>query len=761
MRTITPLCDGWFFAIGNHDAPPTDSAFVPVCLPHDWAIANPVNPDAPLSMSQGYFNRREIGWYKRALDFAPEYDEVVRLCFGGVYENCTVWVNGTEAGSQRYGYTPFELDIGQLLHPGRNELLVRVDNTAEPADRWYSGCGIYRTVSLLRMNTRHLDEKSIQIITSFAQDTARVQITTGTADTLYASLTSPSGQTYTASGCRQVTLTVPQAERWSSEHPARYLLTLSLVEGEQTMDEVSFPIGLRSVTFGANGLFVNGEPVKLRGVCLHQDFACVGIAVRPELWRERLMLLKKMGCNAIRAAHHLYASEFLDLCDELGFYVYEECFDKWHSGLYGRYFDADWQHDLDAMILRDRNRPSVIIWGVGNEVENQALPSMLSTLQMLVARAHALDSTRPVTCAMNPHFKRRSNIDPSTVKDIQAFVDEVDEREIEDLEERVACISRIAQCVDIISCNYQEQWYDAIRRANPGKPILGTEVYQYFMGHAENMQNYVERIPSLVPPQWEDVIGSFIWTGFDYLGESMGWPSKGWTGSIFRTNHVPRFSYYVLKSHWVKEPMVRIGILDYTLPDEYTKESWAMPPYEELWDYPQIRKAVLPIMVATNCERVIVQYGEKKLILDSASRDANGMLRGFIPYVPGKLIATGYIGETPVCEHVLETPGPAAKLVFESKKPTPRGEQVLYTVQAQDSEGRFILRAEQTVHFAVEGAGEIVAVDNGDLTCPLPYRSHDVPLFRGRASVLVRTWGDQPVCVTASSEGLESARIRL
>lgn len=748
------LKDGWKFALGQLESEPADG-YMEVEIPHDWAIDGQVSCPEDYTfreMSQGFYAHQGIGWYKREFHLdGLGADECVWLCFGGVFEKSTVWVNGQCAGGHNYGYTSFEIDVTPYVREGNNHLLVRVDNTTEPADRWYSGCGIYRPVKLLRIARQHIDARKVVVTTAINADCATVSIHTGTSDPVRAELTLPDGRVVCAMGSSLVEMTVPDAPLWSAADPKLCRLTLSLVVDETVVDAYTMRIGLRSVSFEKRGFLVNGKPEVLRGVCIHQDFAPVGVAVTPELWRERLLLLKEMGCNAIRAAHHVYASEFMDLCDEMGFYVYEECFDKWHSGLYGRYFATDWRIDAEAMVTRDRNRPSVVVWGVGNEVENQALPSMLETLRMLVACVHQLDSSRPVTYAMNPHFKRAANIDLSQIKDVQAFVDEVDDREIEDVDERVACISKIAAEVDIIACNYQEQWYEAIHAANPDKLILGTELYQYFMGHRDNMQNYIERLPSLVPETCDYVIGGFIWTGFDYLGESMGWPSKGWTGSIFRTNHTKRFSYHILKAIWSEEPVMRVGLLDYTLPDEYSKEHWSMPPYEELWDYPQIGRVVLPVMVATNCDKVVIDYGPKVLILDENNRDANGMLRGFIPYVAGQLAATGYKNGSAVCTQVIKTPGPANRLAFEDASCANCGEKLLLTVQAQDAEGNVNLRATQPVTFAVTGDAEIIGTDNGDLNCHVPYSSHEMPLYRGRVSVLIRITGIGKVTVRAES----------
>lgn len=759
-RQELTLKDGWQFALGQMDCAPADG-YADVEIPHDWASGGRVVCPENITfkeMSQGFFQRRGIGWCKKEflLENLQE-NECVWLCFGGVFEKSAVWVNGQYAGGHNYGYTSFEIDVTPYIHEGANALLVRVDNTTEPADRWYSGCGIYRPVKLLRMARQHIDPRKVVVTTVIDAGCAEVTIRTGTTDTVRAELTLPNGRMVCAAGSGLVKLTVPDAPLWSAKDPQLCSLTLSLMDEETVLDAYTLRIGLRSVTFDQRGFLVNGRPEVMRGVCIHQDFAPVGVAVTPELWRERLRLLKEMGCNAIRAAHHVYASEFMDLCDEMGFYVYEECFDKWHSGLYGRYFDTDWRLDMEAMITRDRNRPSVVVWGVGNEVENQAQPSMLETLRMLVACVRQLDPTRPVTYAMNPHFKRAANIDLSKIGDVQAFVDEVDEREIEDIDERVACISRIAAEVDIIACNYQEQWYEAIHAANPDKLILGTELYQYFMGHPDNMQNYVERLPSLVPERCGYVIGGFIWTGFDYLGESMGWPSKGWTGSIFRTNHTKRFSYHILRAIWSEEPVMRVGLLDYTLPDEYTKEHWSVPPYEELWDYPQIGRLVLPVMVATNCDKVVIDYGQKELILDENNRDANGMLRGFIPYVAGQLTATGYRNGQAVCIQVIRTPGPASRLAFEEAPCARCGEKLLLTVQAQDAEGNINLRATQPVTFAVTGDAEIIGTDNGDLNCHVPYTSNEMPLYRGRVSVLIRITGPGNITIRAEGDGLQGA----
>ena len=754
---------GWRFALGGQDAP-DPASMTPVSLPHDWCIAQTAAPDAPLGESQGFYPRGGIGWYRTSFTVtAAEPKRTYQLDFDGVFENSAVWINGKPVGGHGYGCTPFRLDVTAAVRPGENELMLRADCTREPADRWYSGCGLYRPVRLLILDEKHLDERQVVVTTALKEDCAVVNIRTGVDEPVEVLLTGPDGRSCSATGTSLLTLTVPDPLLWSADSPQLYRLQLRLMDDGRPADEITLRIGLREVRFvPGEGMFVNGERTLLRGVCLHQDLGCRGIAARPEMWRARLLTLKDMGCNCIRAAHHVHSAAFMDLCDELGFFVYEECFDKWHSGAYNRYFPSDWQDDLDAMLLRDRNRPSVIIWGVGNEVENQAHDSMIGTLTMLTARVREMDPTRPVTYAMNPHFKRPSNIDPATVKDIQAFVDEVDEREISDMQDRLACIRRIAECVDLIACNYQEQWYPFIHAMMPDKLILGTEIYQYFVGDPERFQNYTELPPALIAQSEPWIIGGCIWSGYDYLGESMGWPSRGWTGAPLRTNGDRRASYYMLRSFWNPEPMVHLEIADYTLEDEFTKEHWGFPPCEAHWDFPMYHKQLLPYLIATNCERVTIELPGRSIA--APPRGRNGLITGYLPYLPGTLTVRGFIGGREVCAQTLVTPGPAAALVFDpcGDLPAHSGYEILLTVRVRDAQGHPIRRDSRPVVFTAEGPASVIATDNGNLMELTPCGSAALPLWRGQASAVIRLSGQPGVIhVTARAEGLADAVLTL
>ncbi|MCD8130796.1 MAG: DUF4982 domain-containing protein [Lachnospiraceae bacterium] len=834
MRKIINLNDNWKFALHRGFEPMEKEAaekldYVPVTLPHDWQIASPFNREMKQGAAQGYFDRWGIGWYQREFVL----DEVLpgavyRLCFDGVYENSTVWVNDICTGGGKYGYSPFALDITEAVRPGKNRILVKVDNTALPADRWYSGAGIYRKAFLEVLPEVHLEREKVQVLTQVEKEKAELEIHTGTEQPVRAVLSlrdvnirdrgskeniekncagefeetkegkaaenAGTGPVYIAEGCGVIQMTIPEPELWSAEHPALYDLKLQLVE---VGDEISLRIGLRDVKlFPEKGLFINGESVKLKGVCVHQEAGSFGTAVQPEIWRERLLCLKEIGCNALRLAHHLYMPEMLDLCDELGFYVYEECFDKWTGGAYGRYHETEWQRDIDAMVLRDRNRPCILFWGVGNEVENQSYPSMLAILKQHVERVKELDSTRPVSLAMNPHFTypTTKEVDMSQVVDIQKFVDEAKEGEIYDIDDRVRQIKLIADRVDLIACNYQEQWYDRIHELIPDKAILGTETFMYFRGQDHILQNYSDENPWWDVERRDYVIGGMIWTGIDYLGESMGAPSRGWSGALFSADMEKRPIAWVHQSHWTSEPMVRFAVMDYTIPCLGTKEGWDYPRYETHWEFPQFQGVVIPYMIATNCEQVRLFVNEKEFLLKPTAAYPNRTITGYLPYLPGKVTVVGLKDGKEVCRHEVVTPGPAVKLSFEREEQklslkrlcTPPYEkagsadenerqqkrgaytkrereetdfyQMLLKVRTYDKDDNPVLRESASVKFVVEGPARIVGVDNGDIQSLEPRDGDRIHLFNGKAAVALAVTGVGRVKVSAYGAGLLPAQ---
>lgn len=780
MRTTLNLNDGWQFALHRGFAAMEKEEaesleYIPVTLPHDWAVFSPFNRRMEQAQQQGFRDRWGIGWYRRKLYLAKKQDLIYELCFDGIYENSTVWINDIAAGGRKYGYSSFRLDITELLHEGENLILVKADNTSVPADRWYSGAGIYRSVYLEILPGEHLDREKIQVITEAEPDEARIVVHTGCAGKVRGFLKAPAagGEQIAAvevseeEGGRKNTslqFTVYNPILWSAEEPGLYELCLQLLDRDgSAADQLTMRIGLRKVQLRADkGLFINGKAVKLKGVCLHQEAGCFGTAVQPEIWRERLLELKKIGCNALRLAHHIFMPQMLELCDELGFYVYEECFDKWTGGAYGRYYRTEWERDLSCMVLRDRNHPCILFWGVGNEVENQAHNSMLAMLKRHVAKVKELDHTRPVSLAMNPHFGYPAEeTDMSKVKDIQQFVDEMKSGEIFDMDDRVDMIRLIAREVDLLCCNYQEQWYERIHRAIPDKAILGTETYMYFRGYEEKFQNFSDQNPWLDVEEKDYCIGGMIWTGIDYLGESMGYPAKGWSGALFATDMEKRPIAWLYQSYWTREPMVHFAVMDYSLPDTGTKEHWDCPRYESHWEFPQFHKAVIPYMIATNCEQVELHVNEKEFLLRPTAEYPNRMITGFLPYLPGRVTVIGKNQGIEVCRQVVETPEMAVRLKFEQEELTINGRcpfQLLLKVRACDKEGRPVFRESAGVRFRAEGPAYIAGVDNGDIQGGEAYDNDRIHLFQGRADVALVITGEGRIRVTAFAAGMQAAQ---
>ena len=399
------------------------------------------------------------------------------------------------------------------------------------------------------------------------------------------------------------------------------------------------------------------------------------------------------------------------------------------------------------MVRRDRNHPCVIIWSVGNEETNQGQTKMLENLQMLCDYVRSLDSTRPVTYAMKPHFMRDGDASEDLV--------------VRPYEERMPYIKKIGEIVDIVCCNYMDQWYEQIHEMLPDKLILSTEVYQYFAGHPEQMQNFEQKVPSLVPQQLPYCIGTMIWTGIDYLGESIGYPFRGRGCSPLRTNCSRRPMFYAFQSWWKDEPMVRFCVVDYTVPDEGSKWHWNTPPFAEHWEFPQYKMQVVPYMIASNCEEVRMYINGNPYIVPRPADCPNRLIMGYAPYIPGTVEVVGYRGGEAVCSHKVVTPGASAGLAFEKEiytVPAEKDYEVLLSVKVCDEDGNPVFRENRQVAFRAEGCGEIIAVDNGDLSDPDTYLSDTCRLYRGQASVLVRLQGKPgEITIYAEAPGLTGA----
>ncbi|MDR2403605.1 MAG: hypothetical protein LBD78_06200, partial [Spirochaetaceae bacterium] len=525
----------WKFLLGNpegaHREEYPDRTWKRIDLPHDWVISQPFDRGEEDSYThqnmQGFFAWQGTAWYRKEFFLpkeklvSPEAAGGVYLYFGGAYRNSTVYINGRKAGGRAYGYSSFELDITTLVKPGRNIVAVCLDNGREAPDRWYSGSGLYRNVYLRIAPALHIKTWGVRVgakITEAPAGSAEITVETTVVNRGNAAggevclvITGPGGAAVAEVSCsfkvtaggetvvRQSCL-VQSPLLWSADSPHLYRAYVSL-EGEEGEigKPMEVPFGIRTVEIlPKKGMRINSKPVKLKGVCLHHDCGILGSAYYDAAWRRRLLTLKSIGCNSVRTSHNPPAEEFLDLCDELGFYVIDECFDKWRSGYYAAHFEDDWRRDLETLILRDRNHPSVFLWSIGNEVEEQGAGTMPPVQRMLASFVRTLDS-RPVTCALHPHVIPRNLIGAPVSR-------------------LVEIMKELTEDVDVLGLNYHEALYEAYTAAID-KPIAGTECYEYYSGTAENYEDVVSKNPWFYVLENDKVIGQFVWAGLDYLGE--------------------------------------------------------------------------------------------------------------------------------------------------------------------------------------------------------------------------------------------------
>lgn len=753
-RRQTVLEYGWCFqgsdVPGGEKASCDTAEWREISLPHDWAVSRHLNREMAQGGPQGFLDRWGIGWYRLSLSLdavSPDMDYL--LTFEGVFENCTVWVNGEQAGGHLYGYSGFTLDVTRQLKAGENLIAVRVDNTVTPVCRWYSGAGIYRPVVLTEVSRLRLDEMELVVQTTLndSLNRAAISVDTGICAPIRAVLLDSGREVAAAAGEGRTVLSLDNPKLWSADSPHLYTLEVSLMEGDIPLDSITLHHGVRKVAFvPQKGLFVNGERAVFKGVCLHHDVAGVGSAVTKSLLRQRLAVLKEIGCNAIRTSHNIPSCDLLDLCDEMGFYVLDESFDKWDTGAYERYFASQWESDLTYMVKRDRNRACVVLWSVGNEVDSQGSAHMLALLDMLVAKVRKLDG-RPVTCALSPHYSdAQGNSTPR-------------------IEQSIHSINAIAKCVDIMGLNYQEQWYEDFHRDNPDQLIVGTETYLFFRGSRYNHFNFGTRNPWMDVEENDYVIGGFLWAGVDYLGESMGYPCKGWCGAMVKSNNERKPISWLFESYWRDAPMVHITVQDYSIRDDMEREHWTTPRMLDTWNFPMYGRSPIPYLIFSNCEEVRLSLNGKEYETARPADCESRIINGFLPMDKGTVTAQGLIGGKVVCEHCLRTAEPSSKLVFDAEKQhLAAGEtrQVLLSVHAADRDGIRNMRECGKVRFVVEGDCSIEGVDNGDMLNTEPYAGDQVHLCHGAASVILRTRPTPGrIVVHAYCDGLLDGRAEL
>jgi beta-galactosidase len=765
----------WKFLLGDaknaHSPNFNDRTWKRVDLPHDWLISQPFNKGAEGGYTsqnmQGFFAWEGICWYRKEFTLTQICAKTVYICFGGAYRNSRVFVNGKEAGGRASGYSSFEIDISAFVKEGKNLIAVRLDNGCEAPDRWYSGAGLFRNVFLKIVDETHIKTWGVHVKPKLSADRKQAEITVSTTiirrgnagkggvkNTICLRISGPDGKIaaessvpFNMGGAEETAvkqkLSVQNPALWSAEKPELYRAVVYLETDGAKGEPVEVKFGIRAAEIAYNrGMTVNGQKVKLKGVCLHHDAGIVGSAYYDAVWRRRLLILKSIGCNAIRTSHNPPAEEFLDLCDELGFYVVDECFDKWKSGYYAAHFDADAQRDLTDFIIRDRNHPSVIMWSIGNEVENQGADSMLALQKKLAGIVRSLDD-RPLTYALAPHANPRSLVNAP-------------------VEELVKLTKKLSEDVDVLGLNYHEPLYQYYTEKIQ-KPILGTECYEYYSSVGTNFEDVCDKNPWRYVLESDNVIGQFIWAGIDYLGESP-WPAKGWTGSILDICGFMKPNAYFRKSVWTEEPFVYPAFYDQNIKPDYARGRWSFPRMSSHLNHEHFHRRTVTAAVFTNCEEAELWINGKKMGRRKRADFNNGIIEWTFEYASGFVEIKGFNNEKEACSYALKTAGDARKIKLSPDRTSLNagcGDIAHIEVSVVDRDGLLCPDEELLVEFSLTGDAEFLGACSPDLNQSLGFTLPKVTTSGGRALAMIKA-GDSggTVELRAYSEKLTNASLR-
>jgi beta-galactosidase len=805
---------GWKFFLGDPsgaEAPSfADRSWRTVDLPHDWSIEGPPDKTNPTGSGGGFFPAG-TGWYRKTFSAPADWkDKRVTVEFDGVYRNATIYLNGHKVGTQPYGYTSFQLDLTpELRLNDRNVLAVRVDNSAQPNSRWYSGSGIYRHVRVAVTDPAHVAHWGVFVTTpEVSKTSAQVSVRTRVANesntpcgvtvetTLFdgedkkaavaqSALTIAPGNEKEA--VQEVTVTNPSL--WSPESPVLYRAISEIRKDGNVIDRVVTRFGIRSLSWSAEkGLVLNGSAIKLNGGSVHADNGPLGAAAFDRAEERKVELLKAAGGNAVRTAHNPPSPAFLDACDRLGLLVLDEPFDMWKASKvkfdYGSYFDEWWRRDISAMVLRDRNHPSIVIWGIGNEIPEVTAERGGEMAKKLADQVRSLDNTRPLTLAFPG---------TTTAPNSQA----------------------VFSLLDITGYNYSLQTSYADDHTRLASRIMLT---------TESFPSYAFRLWKLSHDN-PYVIGDLTWTSMDYLGESgigawsYGTPEQAQQASqimstMINTSTVDKMflgmangvDMMAMMAQGNADPAVQAvmavlfhsfpwhaaacGDLDltgYRKPQSYYRDivwnggdrvfatvrlpepegkkiiatGWAVYPTSPNWTWPGHEGKNLQVDVYSAVEKVQLFLNDKLIGEQPTGLDQEFKTTFSVPYKPGTLKAVGIRNGRPVVENVLATPGNASKLRLTADRTVVHadGEDLSFvTVEAADAEGRWQPQADQEIQFSIGGPGVIAAVGNGDGQDAASYQGDRRKLYQGRALIVVRTSKQSGrITLTAKTAGLKEA----
>lgn len=752
QREETVINNDWLFILDkdtpsfSNETVQDEDQWTRLNLPHDWSFEKGVRNGGDQGQGGGYHDGG-IGWYRKYFNLEKErLSKTIYLNFDGVYMNSEVWVNGKYIGKRPYGYISFRYDVTSFLKEGRNTIAVRVDNTLEPSARWYHPCGIYASVKLIEVDNTHIKPNGVFITTpNIEVDKALVKVETefqGDLNKLkYAvQLYSASGELLTSTRKKigaskeTVLLAVDSPKLWSPETPTLYKAVTQILEGKKVIDEVVTTFGFKTVAWDTQtGFWLNGENVKLKGVCEHWEGGPVGGAWTKPMLRWKLQLLKGMGINAIRPSHNPTPPMFYDICDEIGLLVMDEIFDGWHKKApedYGKQaFDAWWQRDVTEWITRDRNHPSIFVWSLGNETHSDIAPE-------LVKFGKNLDPTRLFTSgAGNPEDMDIQGVNGGS--ETKSFI------ENKTLEKPF--ISTEAPHTWQTRGYYRTQtwWRDNELPGTYELPNLTEKEIFFYEGiNPKNWRNRKQRFNSSYDnatvrvsarKYWEVMrdtpwhSGHFRWTGFDYYGEAGlvhgGLPFNLFMGGALDVAGFKKDLYYFYKSQWTKEPMIH------------------MLPH---WTHPRMPKGtVVPVWVYSNADEVELFLNGKSLGKDTPGTVWNEMqCEWMVPYQEGRLEAVAYIDGKEVKRTAFNTSKePTSLKTTVEKLDAEDGFASSYVVSSEglDENGNLSPYAENRVYYHLHGDVKKISMENGNPIDPTSRTKADYrSMFFGKTRLFLR-----------------------
>ncbi len=745
-------------------------------LPHDWGVEQPFLQENPGETGKLAWWGQAV--YSKTLSVSAEdLQKDLRLEVDGAFSNAKVYVNGAEAGGWPYGYASWAVELNPFVREGDNLIEIKLDNKPE-SSRWYPGGGIYRNVWLTRSAKTAVAHWGT-FVKADIRGAVTIDITLKTDKPLMAKVTTcilgTSAQAVTESPVYDgrvltQTLEVEDPRLWYTDRPALYVARTT-VETENGVDVYDTPFGFRELEWREDGFYLNGWKTFLKGVCLHHDAGALGAVWNEDAWVRRLQMLKAMGCNAIRCSHNPPAPELLDLCDKMGFLVMDELTDTWtwpkKENGYATLFNEWAEKDLVAMIRRDRNHPSVILWSIGNECGEQGDPTRWWIPQMLTDICHREDPTRLTTAGNDNPW---------------------------------AASQPYAATIDVYGFNYKPHLYEEFVRNHPGQPVIGSETascistrgYYRFPVEQEKDKGWSMEAPfqvssyDLYAPGWaskpdyewqyEDAVpqcaGEFVWTGYDYLGEPTPFnmdPSvltnfhteeekeafkkmvAGWGQTIAEVPLPSRSSYF--------------GIIDlagfpkdrFWLYQARWRPNLPMAHILPHWTWPGREGQVTPVHVYSSGDEAELFVNGKSY--GRIKKDGYRFVWDQVVYRPGTVDVIVYKNGQLWARDRVCTAGKASMLLASVDY---AGEDLCFvTVDVADREGNLVPDADHLLTFSVKGPAQLVATDAGDPTSHVPFYSPSLPAFHGKASVIVRRTGEGPISVVCSAKGLKKAAIGL